>query len=169
MLIELLHIWLYFDFVKVFVSGRDDIDILQNFERSPFTLVGIMDNSSNIKRFAQTEVARSIRDRRILNGEVSTKLEEHVTVSLVNGAQALFNSVGLQIENLCDLERIKLEINTCEKSRRLRESFAVYEASSYIALLIIKMLVAKKIWGIIMFLCLANRRSDNTQHTITSL
>ena len=121
-----------------------------------------MDNSSDIERFARTEVARSIQDRRLLNGEVSTELEEHVTISLVNGAQGMLHSVETQVKNLCDPERIKIEIDTREKFRRLRKSFAeIYEASSYIAFLIIKMLVAKNIWGIIMFLCLANRRSDN--------
>ena len=65
----------------------------------------------------------------------------------------------MQVRNLCDPERIKLEMDAREELGRLRKSLAeTYEASSYTAFLFMKMIVAK---NIMMFFYSADRRSDN--------
>ena len=42
--------------VKVFVSSRDDSDIVCRLEKSPNILIDAMDNGQDIDRFVHTEV-----------------------------------------------------------------------------------------------------------------
>ena len=94
--------------VKVFVSSRDDVDIVQSFEHAPSIRIAAADNYDDIERFVRSEVAQAASQKRLLHGQVSTALEEHIVSQLLKGAQGMFRWVEMQVRNLCDPERIKL-------------------------------------------------------------
>jgi hypothetical protein len=75
--------------VKVLVSSRDDNNIVCHLDRSPNISVEAKDNSDDIKRFTQREVARSIDDQLLLSGEVSAALKEQITDTLIDRAQGM--------------------------------------------------------------------------------
>ena len=56
---------------KVFVSSRDDNDIVCRLNHSPNLFIRASDNSEDIKRFVHSEVAQCIKDKRLLSGRVS--------------------------------------------------------------------------------------------------
>jgi hypothetical protein len=72
--------------VKIFVSSRDDIDIVLRLENSPNILINSNDNGEDIERFIHSEVERSIAERRLLNGKVSEELKNRIIISLIGGA-----------------------------------------------------------------------------------
>jgi KAP family P-loop domain len=75
--------------VKIFVSSRDDTDIVCNMEDSSNILINARDNSDDIHRFVHSEVERSIADKRLLNGQVSDDLKSHIIKTLVEGAEGM--------------------------------------------------------------------------------
>jgi hypothetical protein len=74
---------------KVLVSSRDDNNIVCHLDRSPNIFIEAEDNSDDIKRFTQREVARSIDDKLLLSGKVSAELEKQITDTLIDRAQGM--------------------------------------------------------------------------------
>jgi hypothetical protein len=60
--------------VKIFVSSRDDHDILCRLENSPDICIRASDNGEDIGHFVRSQVDQSIVDKRLLSGKVSTEL-----------------------------------------------------------------------------------------------
>jgi hypothetical protein len=75
--------------VKVFVSSRDDIDIVLRLEKSPNISISSSDNGGDIERFIRHEVQRSITEGRLLNGRVSEELKSRIIMTLVDGAAGM--------------------------------------------------------------------------------
>lgn len=75
--------------VKVFVSSRDDNDIVCRLNHSPNLFIRASDNSEDIERFVHSEVAQCIKDKRLLSGKVSERLKSRITATLVDGAQGM--------------------------------------------------------------------------------
>lgn len=75
--------------VKIFVSSRDDNDILCRLARSPNVIIHANDNSKDIERFVHSEVDQSIRRKRLLRGVVSEELNSRVKTTLIEGAQGM--------------------------------------------------------------------------------
>jgi hypothetical protein len=75
--------------VKIFVSSRDDKDIVWRLRDSPNLYVQAGDNSEDIERFVRFEVERSINRRMLLGGEVSDELRHAVINTLISGAQGM--------------------------------------------------------------------------------
>jgi hypothetical protein len=75
--------------VKVFVSSREDSDIVCRLERSPNILIDAMDNGDDIERFVHTEVDKAVSDKRLLGGVVSNTLYTKIVQKLVRGAQGM--------------------------------------------------------------------------------
>ncbi|KAM3075671.1 hypothetical protein ACMFMG_007803 [Clarireedia jacksonii] len=115
--------------VKVLVSSRDDNDIVCRLENSPNVHISASDNEEDIIRFVHWEVERSIRNKRLLTGLVSDDMRSKVTSVLTHGAHGMFRWVSLQIQNLCDVQRIKHEKDVEQELGRLpttlRESYDV--------------------------------------------
>ena len=121
--------------VKVFISSRDDKDIVSRLEHSPNVFINASDNIEDIKHFVRLEVERSIEDRKLLSGEVSEDLKHLMMSTLIDQADGMyvtmvcrpnsvdissrFRWVSLQIENLCDNERIKHEMDIRTELGRL--------------------------------------------------
>ena len=68
--------------VKVFVSSRDDVDIVLRLQRHPNIYISVGDNTGDIQRFIQSEIQKAQSDRRLLKGTISPELRKRITESL---------------------------------------------------------------------------------------
>lgn len=75
--------------VNVFVSSRDDNDIVCRLENSPNVIINATDNGKDIQRFIIFQVNQSIKNRRLLSGRVSDELKEQIISVLTKGAQGM--------------------------------------------------------------------------------
>jgi hypothetical protein len=75
--------------VKVFVTSREDSDIVCRLETSPNLYIKASDNHKDIERFVPIEVDKSIKSRRLLRGNVSRELRELVVTTLIDGARGM--------------------------------------------------------------------------------
>lgn len=76
--------------VKIFISSRDDDDIVLKLNRRPTIRISSKDNSGDIERFVQSEIEKRISSRELLHGKVSENLKGHVIKTLINGADGMF-------------------------------------------------------------------------------
>jgi exopolysaccharide biosynthesis predicted pyruvyltransferase EpsI len=75
--------------VKVFVSSRDDGDIVCRLTSSPNVIIQTSDNKVDIECFARTEVAQAIKKKRLIKGNVSAQLEDRIIKTLIDGAHGM--------------------------------------------------------------------------------
>lgn len=75
--------------VKIFVSSRDDSDIVLRLEDVPNLSIEAKDNEEDIQKFVQQEITRCIKDKELLRGKVDEKLKEKIIASLTNGSQGM--------------------------------------------------------------------------------
>lgn len=75
--------------VKVFVSSRDDNDIVCRLEDSPNVIIRASDNGKDIRRFVGSLVLQSVNNKRLLSGRVSGELRNHIIRTLEEGAQGM--------------------------------------------------------------------------------
>lgn len=76
--------------VKVFVSSRDDIDIVLRLQKDTNVYININDNKGDIHRYIQFEIQKAQTDRRLLKGVVSPDLVMLVTESLAMKAEGMY-------------------------------------------------------------------------------
>jgi hypothetical protein len=75
--------------VKILISSRDTDDISRRLRKAPNFSIDAGDNSQDIERFVQLEVDLSIKERRLLGGEVPPELKKALTRTLIEGAQGM--------------------------------------------------------------------------------
>ena len=75
--------------VKIFVSSRDDNDIICRLTLSLNVSIRADDNGEDIKHFVDSEVDKSIRHKRLLSGKVSEELRSRIEITLKRGAQGM--------------------------------------------------------------------------------
>ena len=75
--------------LKVFVSSRNDNDIVCRLKDSPNVSINATDNGDDIKRFIKSEMQNSIESKRLLGGRVSDQLRQQITEVLISGAQGM--------------------------------------------------------------------------------
>lgn len=75
--------------VKIMISSRDDEGLARQFSNSVHLHIRETDNADDIKRFVEHQVEEAISKKRLLGGEVSAELKEHVIRTLVTGAQGM--------------------------------------------------------------------------------
>lgn len=75
--------------VKVFVSSRDDNDIVCRLDKSPNVYISASDNEEDIIRFVHWEVEHSIQSKRLLAGVVSEGMRNKIRSVLIDGAQGM--------------------------------------------------------------------------------
>ncbi|KAL9040871.1 MAG: hypothetical protein Q9214_004314, partial [Letrouitia sp. 1 TL-2023] len=83
--------------VKVFVSSRDDMDIVIKLQQHPNIYINIKDNKMDIDKFAQVEIEKAIKSGRLLNGQVSAELQNYVITSLQRKANGMYVSPCVQM------------------------------------------------------------------------
>ena len=76
--------------VKIFVSSRDDNDIVCRLSDSSNIYIHARDNGEDIERFVKTEVAQSIELKRLLDGKVPGYLKDQIVNALTQGAQGMY-------------------------------------------------------------------------------
>lgn len=76
--------------LKIFVSSRDDNDIIRKLEKVPNLYIQASDNEQDIKCFVHREVARVIDEGILLEGQVSCELRQRIESTLVNEARGMY-------------------------------------------------------------------------------
>ncbi|RPB06631.1 hypothetical protein P167DRAFT_580246 [Morchella conica CCBAS932] len=89
--------------VKVFVSSREDHDIMKAFGRVPNLRIRLTDNAKEIGLFVDLEVRKKIATGKLLDGKVKETLEEQICTALKTNANGMFLWVDLQIKMLCGM------------------------------------------------------------------
>ena len=80
---------------KIFVSSRDDNDIVCRMSVSSNVYIHARDNGEDIERYVKTEVAQSIAQKRLLEGNVPEYLRDRIVNALIQGAQGMYACVKL--------------------------------------------------------------------------
>jgi hypothetical protein len=75
--------------VQIFISSRDDHDILCRLENSPDIFIRASDNGEDIDHFVRSQVDQSIANKRLLSGKISTELRERIISVLTEKAQGM--------------------------------------------------------------------------------
>jgi len=114
--------------VKVMLASRDDGDIRAHFAQSSNIYIRADDNEEDLDRFVHYSLLQAESSRRILHGNVPPALRAEILASLKRGARGMFRWVTLQIEALCNIERIKIATDVREELGRppqtLKESYS---------------------------------------------
>ena len=87
--------------VKVFVSSRDDHDIVHQLHDSPNLYIHSEDNGADIDRFVHSQVAQAIRDEKLICGNVSESLRDHVIKTLTSKAEGMLVTLTHGDETHC--------------------------------------------------------------------
>jgi hypothetical protein len=75
--------------VKIFVSSRDDDDIILELEAVPNLYIDAADNAGDIERFIHREINTSIDRRILLRGKVDDQLKRKIISILVEKADGM--------------------------------------------------------------------------------
>jgi len=75
--------------VKIFVSSRDDDDIILELESVPNLYIDAADNAGDIERFIHREINNSIDRRMLLRGKVDDQLKRQIIAALVKKADGM--------------------------------------------------------------------------------
>jgi hypothetical protein len=75
--------------VKIFISSRDDGDIVLRLNEVPNLFIEARDNRQDIERFVKRELTRCIEERTLLSGNVSSDLKGEVSTVLINKANGM--------------------------------------------------------------------------------
>ncbi|KAG4437473.1 hypothetical protein IFR05_007028 [Cadophora sp. M221] len=97
--------------VKIFVSSRDDHDIVHRLSQVPNLYIGAVNNKEDIESFVTCRVSEAISKKRILCGNVSQDLRNTIVETLIRKAEGMFRLVSLHIQSLCDPSQIKNRAN----------------------------------------------------------
>lgn len=76
--------------VKIFVSSRNDDDIVLKLEKLPNLWIEAADNAGDIERFVQKEVIRCKKDGDLLRGSIKDELLEKIISSLTTRSQGMY-------------------------------------------------------------------------------
>ncbi|KAK1561435.1 uncharacterized protein LY79DRAFT_664314 [Colletotrichum navitas] len=102
--------------VKVFLTSRDDGDIVCRLSSTPNIYISVQDNSTDIERFVELELSKAISQKRLLRGLVSEQLRSQIAAALKEGSQ------GMQM---------KLEDDILHELRQLPRSLSDLYAISF--------------------------------------
>lgn len=97
--------------VKVFVSSRDDHDLVHHLARSPNLYIHATDNTEDIILFIKSRIKEAIREDKLLCGRVSSHLKNIIIGKLIKKASGMFRLASMHIDSLCDPYRVKTEAN----------------------------------------------------------
>jgi len=75
--------------VNIFVSSRNDSDILLELEGVPNHYIKPTDNAEDIEKFINVRLDTAIQNRKLLRGKVSTELKELIVKELSSGARGM--------------------------------------------------------------------------------
>ncbi|KAI4270179.1 MAG: hypothetical protein LQ337_006838 [Flavoplaca oasis] len=105
--------------VKVIISSRDDIDISCRLAGVPNVYISSDDSRDDLNRFVEQELDKAIEEQRLLRGQVPSCLRQQIIDRLRAGANGMFLWAHLQIQNLCDPERMIVASDVEDALQRL--------------------------------------------------
>lgn len=76
--------------VKVFVSSREDVDIVLKLQNHPNIYISIDDNKDDIYKYIQCGIKKAQSDRRLLKGSISPDLIDFVIEKLAMKAGGMY-------------------------------------------------------------------------------
>ncbi|KAL7268016.1 hypothetical protein RUND412_009377 [Rhizina undulata] len=88
--------------IKIFVTSRPADDIELKLEGVLNVYIHSSDNSEDIAAFVRAKIDKSISEKLLLRGSVTSELKESVIEKLTKGADGMFLWVSLQIKSICD-------------------------------------------------------------------
>lgn len=100
--------------VKVFLTTRRLSSIARQLEMHPSIEVTSDKNGDDIRQFVSTQLHHRIKNRELLDGDVSEDLKADIEKSLVQRADGMFWYASLQLSLLCDPDRMWDEENVRE-------------------------------------------------------
>ncbi|KAF2802118.1 uncharacterized protein BDZ99DRAFT_402102, partial [Mytilinidion resinicola] len=107
--------------VKVFISSRENMDIVARLENTPNLRIGAKENTEDIAKF----VHQQLKVANLLNGRLPPSLKEKIPETLIEGAQGMFRWVDLQIQSLRPLKvAADIEARLGRLPRSLEESYS---------------------------------------------
>lgn len=75
--------------IKIFISSRDDVDIMRRFEGIPNLYISASDNSEDIERFVHREVTQAILKKTLLCGYVTEELKQQIISAILSKANGM--------------------------------------------------------------------------------
>lgn len=75
--------------VKIFVSSRNDADIILSLNEVPNLYIEANDNTEDISRFVDAVVNECIQRKRLLGGQVKQELKEKVCTTISRDANGM--------------------------------------------------------------------------------
>ena len=87
--------------VKTLISSRQDADIESHFMRIPNVSITATDNAADISDYVSKELGK-----RLLGGKATKSLRDRVEEELNAKANGVFRWVALQVDALCDPDRV---------------------------------------------------------------
>ncbi|ORY16076.1 hypothetical protein BCR34DRAFT_584541 [Clohesyomyces aquaticus] len=111
--------------VKVFISSRENMDIVARLEDTPNLRIGAKENTEDIAKF----VHQQLKAANLLNGRLPAFLKEKIPETLIEDAQGMFRWVDLQIQSLRPLKVAgDIEARLGRLPRTLQDSyFEIFE------------------------------------------
>lgn len=100
--------------VKILVSSQRAGDINAYLDQYDQVSVSESDNKYDIESFIESQVTKAIQNKRLLAGRVSAALSTRLISILKTKAEGSFRWATLQLEWICDPERVKLEEDVYE-------------------------------------------------------
>lgn len=76
--------------VKIFLSSRDDNDIVRRLNAVPNLWIEAKDNRNDIQRFVQREISRCITEGDLLNGVVNDEMRTRIIETLIDKSQGMY-------------------------------------------------------------------------------
>lgn len=75
--------------VSIFVSSRNDDDLVLELEGVPNHYISLTDNAADIETFVEVKISRAIQDRKLLRGKVSEHLKALIITAVSKGAKGM--------------------------------------------------------------------------------
>ena len=114
--------------VKILVSSRDEGDLSCHLRNVPNVYIRADDNSRDIQYFIDYSVSKAISSGRLLHGNLSEAARDQVSETLKTRSHGMFRWAAMQIDNLCDQRRVKIESDLLDELGNLpptlRESYS---------------------------------------------
>jgi len=95
--------------VKIFISSRDDHDLVHRLSQTRNLYIRASDNSGDIESFVTSRVKEAIDKGRILCGNVPHDLKIIIVETLIGKAEAMFRLISLHIQASVILVGSRLE------------------------------------------------------------
>jgi len=75
--------------VKIFLSSRDDNDLVSQLTQYPNVAIEAPDNKMDIENYVSFQIRKAIEEKRLLCGNVSEDLKTHVIETLIEKADGM--------------------------------------------------------------------------------